>query len=198
VPPPLPPGAVVVKVVQVRYIVAGDVASFNAAAFKASLAAHLPGVNEADISIEVSAASVTVTATIAAPAAQTVAALTALAADTDLASSTLGVTVEATSTPEVTRMITASPSSAGLSQGALIGIVVAAAVVALLTFAVGICCCRRRSRGGDERNSAGTKEENGIGYSSSTLMPPLEEAESVPQVHLEMSSGAGGLSTERV
>jgi hypothetical protein len=176
---------VVVEIVQARYTVAGDVASFDKAAFKAKLAAQLDGVSEADISLEVSAASIKITASIVAPAAKqsaTVAALTALAADTSAASTALGVTVEAASTPFVTQIMVAPPSHpAGLSQGALIGIVVAAVVVALVVAACVVC--RLKGRGPGAKPPTATKEQDGIVYRGSVVPPPPPATDDVASAH---------------
>jgi len=169
----------VVEVIQASYIVAGDVAGFDVAAFKASLAAHLPGVTETDISVEVTAASVKVTATILPPAAQpsgaTLAALTALASNTSVASSTLGVTVEAASAPVKTRaMVAPPPPPAGLTPGHLIGIIVAAGSVGLCFAILLVCIFGRRDR------KKRLKETNGVVYRDSRVPPPPPDEASQP------------------
>lgn len=189
-----------VEVVQARYTVAGDVSSFDRAAFKVKLAAQLPGVSESNISVVVEAASVHVTASIATPSAQqsaTISALTLLAADTSAASTALGVTVEAASTPVVTQMMLAPPGPSlsddtsdaisakaitGLSQGALVSIIVGAVVVALLLVAACVVC-RLKGRGcGAAKPPTATKEtsEVGIVYRGSVVPPPPPDVADAP------------------
>ena len=82
--------------------VAGSLEAFDAdaqATFKSNLAARLDGISPSDITLQVSAASVRVVATISAPSEAVATAalsdLSQLASSTDALSAALGVTVEA-------------------------------------------------------------------------------------------------------
>jgi hypothetical protein len=91
-----PPAATALLIFTV--VVAGTIDSFDHAAYKTSLAAQLDGISPADITLEVSAASVRVEATISAPSAPVgtaaLSTLTGLAATPSMLSAALGVAVE--------------------------------------------------------------------------------------------------------
>ena len=111
--PPLAPGGAVVLTVTSTFTVAGTVSSFNEPAFTAALARAV-SVNESQISLAVTAASVSVVATIATTSNNATeangisAAVDDLAANVTAASATLGVSVEAVTAP-VTAVATVAP-----------------------------------------------------------------------------------------
>ena len=88
------PGEATKIVVEQSFVLDGDVADFNATAFAVSLAALIDGVTASDITLEVTAASVSVAASIAvdddADATDVADDLTRLS-DPDAASSLLGL-----------------------------------------------------------------------------------------------------------
>ena len=217
--PPLPPGApgaVAVELVRASFTIAGDVAAFDAARFRTKLAAHLPGVNEADVYLAVSAASVRVQATVVTNdrphRTETAARLASFSRDPHSASEALDVTVEAALPPVVSReMMVVQPSTggigeddedgrrpaasgwAGLTRGAQIGIIVAAATAVVLLL-VGLLVwwhCRRRRR--RKQSTAATKEEGGIVFRGSTVPPPPPGmiSSSVPNTIAHAHAGVG-------
>ena len=148
-PPPSPPppspaspaGASLQEAVSFTVTVAGTVASFDQAAYKTALAAQLDGVAASSIVLNVTAASVIVTAVFAAADnSAATATLTSLASDLSTLSTALGVTVEAASAPTTVQAVVVantpspSPSPDGLNPvviilpvvGALLLITVAA------------------------------------------------------------------------
>jgi len=199
----------VVEEVRASYTVAGDVATFHQAAFKALLAAHLPGVAADQIALVVEAASVRVTATIAiASVAQrqsTFDRLATLAANTSAAGEALGITIEAASAPTVTRELRAPPSpplSPPLSSPpqsspstsfspAVLGMVVAAVAVGLLLLNLGVYLLGRR-HGGRAGGAAGpVKEKEGVVYRDSTVPPQ-------PPSMVAQVSSTEGVVTEKL
>lgn len=146
-PPALPPGTMTQTVVEASFIVAGDVSSFDADAFKVKLAQQQAGVATTDITLVVSAASVSVNATIVATPANAQSLVTTLTttSSTDLSAS-LGVTVQSVSAVTIQVIVPAPPPghlSGGLSEGALIAAIVAP-IVGVLVFAALYVFCRER------------------------------------------------------
>jgi len=144
-------------------ILAGDVWSFNASAYKASLAQQLDGVTSDAISLVVSPASIRVNTTIAAPddsvRSAALSTLTALATSTAALSVALGVSVERLEAPPAMTSASTSdstsavsdPASQGLTTGArdsttVTALAAAAGLVAVSTLLAGVLMFRRRCR----------------------------------------------------
>ena len=114
-PPQTTPGGVTLSQVQVvmQLTVQGTVEDFDQAGFQASLGAYL-GVPPADIRLSVSAASVSVVATItfadASAASSVVDTLQGLASDLSALSAAVGVTVEGATGPVVSQVVIPAPS----------------------------------------------------------------------------------------
>lgn len=177
------------------YTIAGDVATFEEAAFKRKLAAALPDVGESEISLHLVGASVLVTALLAISSSAssreaTLAALDALAVDVEAASSTLGVTVEAASAPIVTQRMIVVPRSVGgglstgvgggLSTGVVIAIACGAGGALLLVLALVCCYCRGKTHA--SRREAAITESNGVRFRGSSVPPPPPD-EGIEKVH---------------
>jgi len=144
-PSPSPPATVITFIV----VAAGTVDSFDQLAFKASLAATLDGVSADDVDLEVSAASVLVTATVravslaAADAALNT--LSTIAASPAALSIALGVTVEEiVAMPAVVGSVSSQreaivaddqgvdDSNAGVIIGAVVGAVIVLGLIGFL------------------------------------------------------------------
>ena len=105
--------------VEMQLTVQGTVEDFNQARFKSSLGAYV-NVSPADISLDVSAASVNVKATItfadASAAGSVVDTLQGLASNLTAFSAAVGVTVEDATDPAVSQVVTETPPSSLLAQ----------------------------------------------------------------------------------
>lgn len=149
-PPPSPgaPGAEPIEVITFSLVVAGDLDTFDEAAFKINLAASLEGaVTVEDILLILTAASVNVEAKIKAPAdptlkAKTLSSLQSVANDPAAASAALGVKVEAIATAPVVATVVMSEDemdklAAGRSSniGAIVGGAVGGTIGVLLLIA---------------------------------------------------------------
>ena len=111
--PPLSPGSRVLAAITATFTVAGDVTSFNQNAFRNALAT-LMGVSPSVITLSVTSASVSVTATITYPTQAAASAVATLLAATPAANFTaaLGVTVQAVSNIAPTSVAVTMPSPA--------------------------------------------------------------------------------------
>lgn len=103
---------VIVKpIVRVTFTVAGDVASFDSAAFKASVLKLFANADDARVSV--SSASIRIDVELIMPSAadaESAASRLQEAAATGTLSSSLGVIIESISTPQVTRMTYSAPA----------------------------------------------------------------------------------------
>ena len=179
--------------VSATYTIAGDVSTFEEAAFKRKLAAALPHVGESEITLHLLGASVLVTALVAVSSSAnsreaTLVALDALAADVEAASSTLGVTVEAASAPIVTQRMVVAPRSAsgGLSTGVIIAIACGAGGALLLVLALVCCYCRGKTHA--SRRESTVTESNGVRFRGSSVPPPPPD-EGIGKAHQDRSGG---------
>ena len=109
-PPPTSPGSSYKRVVNIAFTAAGDVASFNIAAMRASMLAAFPAAE--DVVIIVTAASVNVDARLIMPteSAATAVATTLQTTSPAALSSQVGVTVESVSAPTVVDEVVPAPS----------------------------------------------------------------------------------------
>ena len=123
-PPPAPAGMVYQSKVTFAAVVAGTVADFDQTAFKNNMATLLGGVDPADISLTVTAASVRVVSvfTTTNQAAAATAAKTIATYDSTTISAALKVTVETVEAPTVAvEAVTAPPPSSSPPPGLEVG-----------------------------------------------------------------------------
>lgn len=146
--------------IKFKVVVAGTIETFDQNAFKANLAKELEGVDTDDIDLRVTAASISVEATIRAPAdsakqTKVLDKLTKIMADPAAASAALGITVEKIETkPAVaTVMYIASPPAppspppSGLTDGGIVGIVVGCiAAVAFVMGGLVLCALEKQKK----------------------------------------------------
>lgn len=169
-----PAGEIAGKTVDTAFVVAGDVASFDAtkqANFKqgivdtvnAGLTDSLMLITKSNVALAISAASINVVASITVASQSLVTAatttMTALAASPAAAGATLGVTVESASAPTTTDVAAvtavavtpaaaaeeaADEASSGLSTGVLIGIIVGGVAAVVLIVIVVMCMMKKK------------------------------------------------------
>ena len=115
-PPPYPPpptSTIELHAIEQTFVIAGSVHTFNASAFRQSLASSLR-VTESTISLNVSAASVRVDTTITTTSASVQAAVESMmgtfASDVTFASAYLGVTVQSATAPQSSISTVAAPA----------------------------------------------------------------------------------------
>merc|ERR1719149_73114 len=112
-PPPTMPGAVTLTQVEMQLAAQGTVEDFDQAGFQASLGAYLR-VSPADISLDVSAASVNVKVTItfadSSAARSVVDTMQGLASNLTALSAAVGVTVEDATGPVLSQVVILAPS----------------------------------------------------------------------------------------
>ena len=160
------PGAIPVEVISFALIIAGTVEDFDELAFINLLAEEL-GVEEEDIFVFISAASLSVTAQVKAPAepskrAAALSSMQTITSNPAAATAVLGVKVEAIATPPMLETVVASgketnsssavaktsvgaPVQTGLSAGAVAGIVIGT-MFGILLLGSGVACVIFRKR----------------------------------------------------
>lgn len=138
--------------ITVQFTIAATIEEFDASAqsaFKTALAAQLPGVSAADITLIISSASIQVTAVIARASTETLGFLQSLKeSGTANLSAVLGVTITAMSNPSIAEVTgdTESAQTASIGGG-IVAIVAVVGIVVIIGIAVAVAKMTKSSDG---------------------------------------------------